>query len=308
MKYLLIVNPKSGDQTGVDHVRYVTDYFARKGDEITVAQTKYSGHAEKIAREASEYDVVIGAGGDGTINEVLNGLIGKKQKLGIIPRGTGNVFAREMNIPRDLKSACKIIRKGKSLRLDAGKSNTTYFLLMSGIGFDAYSLRQMTGSVIKKKLGMFAYAVGVFKAFSRYQYPEIEIILEDGKRDRGSFVLVSNTSRYGSFFSFSPKAVPVDGYLDVFVFRETGTLSTLKLFVRLMMESFGWLNPEKRMLFLKKIGTHRTTSVQVQSDFNILTQLDGELAGPLPVKIVIIPKAIEVLLPGKTIKKYQKKK
>jgi diacylglycerol kinase (ATP) len=309
MKYLLIVNPMSGDRSGLKKIRFVTRYFARKGDKIEVRLTEYPGHAAEIAGECcdKDFDFIIGAGGDGTINEVLNGLIGKFQKLAILPWGTGNVFAREMNFPIRLKSACKMIRKGKSIRLDAGRSNGHYFLLMAGAGFDAYSLRQLGGD-LKKNLGIFAYAVGVLKAFSRYRYPEIEVTLGNGEKDKGSFVLVSNTSRYGAFFSFSPKALSTDGLLDVFVFRETGTWSTLKMLTRLLMEAIGWLNPAKRTPFLKKIGSYKTSSLTITSSDRVLTQLDGELSAPLPSQIEIHPKAVEIILPGKTVKRYKKKK
>ena len=120
MKYLLIVNPKSGKGTAPERVDAVVRYFRRHGHEVDVRLTNRPGHAVDIAAAAcsSGYHAIVGCGGDGTINEVLNGMTGSNCLLGILPWGTGNVFAAEMGLPTRLRAACRLIRKGSSARFD----------------------------------------------------------------------------------------------------------------------------------------------------------------------------------------------
>jgi len=144
MRYLLIVNPKSGKGDGLKRVRKIRAYFYRHGTRLRTMFTQYPGQATELAsRFGSHYDVVIGAGGDGTINEVINGIVGTGAKLGIMPWGTGNVFAKEMGIYAHPILSSRVIRQNNSISLDLGRMNGRYFLMMAGAGLDAYSLKQL---------------------------------------------------------------------------------------------------------------------------------------------------------------------
>jgi YegS/Rv2252/BmrU family lipid kinase len=310
MKYFLIVNPKSGDQSYNKKIKAVISYFHKKKLHLDVKFTQYPGHAAEMAGEycKKDYDVIIGAGGDGTINEVLNGMIGSDKKLAILPWGTGNVFAGDMNFPRGLKKICNMIRKGRSMKLDAGKCDGRYFLLMCSAGFDAYTLKQLKDRSLKKSMGIFAYFISALKAFLKYRYPEIEVTFPDGRKDRGSFILISNIRRYGTYFTFMPKASPDDGLLDVFVFRETGRWNTLKMALRFLLIAAGWIEPRNRVLFMRKHGIYQAKSLALDSYSGVYTQIDGELSQFLPVEISIVPQAVSIILPPKTIRKFKNKK
>ncbi len=309
MKFLLIVNPVSGSRRQNNHIGYIRGYFEKHNLELTVVFTGYQGHAEKIAREAclSDYDCIIGAGGDGTINEVLNGMMGSTKKMGIIPWGTGNVFAKEMGFPRSLRKICKMIRKGRSLKLDAAKSNGRYFLLMCGAGFDAYMIKQIQSLGLKKRLGQIVFILGALKAIMKYSYPPLEVVIDKKIREKGTFVLVSNTSRYGVYFTISPRANPVDGLLDVFIYKKSGYLAMLGLIFRVAFTFFHFNALSFFPVFMKRTAVYQAKSVRISSNRYVYTQLDGELSGNLPVEIETVPAAVDCILPRRAIKKYIKK-
>jgi YegS/Rv2252/BmrU family lipid kinase len=308
MKYLLIVNPVSGSGLARREVRKVVHLFEKRGHQVDLHFTEGPGHAEELAREGSagDYDVIVGGGGDGTINEVLNGMKGSSKKLAIIPWGTGNVFATEMRFPKSLGGICRMIMKGESELLDVGLYGDRRFLLMVGAGMDAYSLKQLEGQGLKRRLGLVAYAAAALRAFSRYRYPPISVELADGRVDSGSFVLVSNTSRYGDFFSFTPKATPLDGRLDVFVFRETGRWNTLILVLRYFLRFLADPNLAVPPLGLQRFRIYRTTGLRLSSPKRVFTQVDGELGASLPVVISVEPHAVELIVPKRSIRKYRR--
>jgi diacylglycerol kinase (ATP) len=305
MKYALIANPVSGDGTGPAKIAFVRDYFSRQGMELEVFLTERPGHAAELARAAAPlHDVIIGGGGDGTINELVNGMAGSGRTLGILPWGTGNVFATEMRIPERLRSACRLILRGSAARLDLGLCGDRRFLLMAGAGLDAYSLKQLEDAWMKRRLGLLAYALAALRGFARYRYPEIEVEFADGRRDRGSFVIASNTSRYGSFFSFTPRANPIDGLLDVFVFKETGRWNTLWLAILYFLAFAMRSRRRTKPLGLLRYKVYRTTRVSLASRKRVQMQIDGDLYAELPREISILPGAVDVILPSRTIRKY----
>jgi diacylglycerol kinase (ATP) len=308
MRYLLIANPVSGDARKEAKIDVALAYFRKHGDSVDVRFTDYPGHAISIAREAvsHDYDAILGAGGDGTINEVLNGIVGTTVKLGILPWGTGNVFAKEMRISSRIEKQCKLIRKGKAFGLDCGRCGPKYFLLMASAGFDAYTIRRGGRLPLKSKFGISAYLFAALGAFSRYKYPAINLRIEDGTTDTGTFVLISNTRLYGSFFIFNPEADPTDGLLDIFVFRESGLWGMIKLVFRLAAHAFlnGIKLPDPyRSLDL---GRYRTRRVELSSKSEIAMQVDGDVISGFGTVFEASPGAVQVILPRKTRKRLKK--
>ena len=307
--YLLIINPNSGQGKYKKHLEIIKKYFLRNNVNLDICFTEYKGHATEIAKEAScsdKYSVIIGAGGDGTINEVLTGMIDSNKTMAILPWGTGNVFAREMNIPFNPKKACKLILKNKSIKIDIAKCNNNYFFLMCSCGFDAYSIKHTEELKIKKIFGKISYIIGGLKAFARYKFPEIEVELDNGIKDKGTYVLVSNTSKYAIYFSITPYAIPFDGLLDVYIFKETGKFNFFKLLGQLIISAFV-RDPKKRnTIFLRKEAFYRSKSIIISSKEKVITQIDGDLYENLPLNIQIIPQALNFILPAKIVKKYRK--
>jgi len=308
VRYILIANPVSGGGSARREVDAVVRSFRKRGHDIEVRFTEGAGHAESLAREAalSDCDVIIAGGGDGTINEVINGLAGSPKKLAVIPWGTGNVFATEMRFPKSIAAVCRLVMKGEAERLDLGICGGRRFLLMVGVGVDAYSLRQLEGQGLKRRLGVIAYAIAGIRAFTRYRYPPVAVELSDGRRDSGSFVLVSNTSLYGDLFSFTPKASPLDGKLDVFVFRETGRWNTLVLAVRYLFRHL--VNPDLSVppFGLQRSRIYRSESLRLVSAKAAYSQIDGELGPPLPLDISIESGAVRLIVPKRRLRRYRR--
>jgi diacylglycerol kinase (ATP) len=306
MRYLLIANPISGSGSANREVTSVVRYFRKRGQVLDVRFTQRPGHAEALAREGvlGGYDAIVVGGGDGTINEALNGMRGSDKPLAVIPWGTGNVFATEMRFPRSIAGVCRMILRGESELLDVGVYGERLFLLMVGAGFDAYSLKQLEGQGLKRRLGVIAYAIAGLRAFARYRFPEIKIELHDGRIDFGSFVLVSNTSRYGDFFSFTPNATPLDGLLDVFVFRETGRWNTIILVLRYLLRFIADPNLAAPPLGLQRFRIYRTKGLRLSSEKSVFTQIDGELGRSLPIDIAVEPRAVR--LPKRSLRKYRR--
>jgi diacylglycerol kinase (ATP) len=306
-RHLLIVNPTSGQGSYERHISLVTSFFTKHNMRLDISPTAYQGQATEIAREAASddrYDVIIGGGGDGTINEVLSGMVGSSKELAILPWGTGNVFAREMNIPLQTLKACKLIRKGSSLPIDIARCNDRYFFLMFSAGFDAYSIKHTETMRVKRIFGGLSYVLGSLKAFASYSYPEINITMDDGRTDSGSFLLVSNTSRYAMYFTITPDANPVDGMLDVYLFKEAGSWNMIKLSIQVILTMFSANARKKEKLFLKRQSFYRCKSVSVSSREPVITQLDGDLSSELPANLEVVPGAVNVILPKKIRKKY----
>jgi YegS/Rv2252/BmrU family lipid kinase len=309
MRYLLIANPASGRGLAGRGAEAVAEYFRRRGHEMETRFTERPGHAEELAREGAkgDYEAIIVGGGDGTINEALNGMAGSAKKLAIIPWGTGNVFASEMRYPRSVGAICKLILKGDSELLDLGLCGDRRFLLMAGVGVDAYSLKQLEGGALKRRLGVIAYAVAALRAFARYSYPPIRVELPDGRVDSGSFVLVSNTSRYGDVFSFTPRASPLDGLLNVFVFREAGRWSTIVLVLRYLARFIVDPNLAAPPFGLQRSRLYRAKSLRLSSARSVLSQIDGELGGALPLEFSILPGAVRLIVPRRRLRSYRRR-
>lgn len=299
MRFLLILNPTSGGGRNVGKLKKVLKYFRKKGDEVVVHRTTGPGDAEATARErcVEGFDAVIGAGGDGTIHEVVGGLKGTETPLGILPWGTGNVFAREMGLPRRVKALCKVIRQGRRVSLDLGLADGRPFLLMASAGLDAYALGQMRGFEGKRLWGMGAYVLAGLDAFVRYPNPDIKVVFDDGRKDTGSFVLVSNTRLYGAYFVFQPSSDPTDGLLDVFVFRDSGRWKFLGMFAQLVWHNLMAPRSRRPPSFLSRHGVYKVTGLRILPGRSLSVQADGEFLEGGASAIVVSKGALKVMLP-----------
>jgi len=307
-RYYLIVNPISGQRRHDKRIQEVQEFFAQQNIPLDVSKTQYSGHAYALAKRArdenKEYRVIIAAGGDGTVSEVANALAGSSIPLGILPWGTTNVFALEMGFPKSLKAQCRLLLKPHIAALDLGRCNGKGFLLMAGIGFDAYTLRSMPN--IKQGLGPLAYAMAAFQSFSRYKAPAIRYWTKDSRPREARYLLASNTSKYGGIFSLAPRANPLDGKLDIYAFREKGKNRYFKLALNLL---FSAIRPEsrfRRRLLALQDSIFRSTSLHLESDVPVFIQLDGDYFGQLPAELWIDPKALKIILPSRAWRAFNK--
>lgn len=229
--------------------------------------------------------MVVVAGGDGTINEVVNGLAGADVALGILPIGTMNVFATELGIPNNLQKAWKIIEEGRTRRIDLARANDQYFVQLAGVGLDAQVV-QSTSANFKKNFGPLSYVISTAQIAARR--PPRLIVEADGKTIDGSFVLVGNGRYYGGPFAFFSDARIDDGKLDVLIFKNLGYLDIARYLGGILIGAHtGWTDVEY----------FQTRKASVRSDEEVPIEVDGELAGKLPATFRISSRKLRVVVP-----------
>ncbi len=266
-RYPVIFNPKARSQKGGRVLRFLMNHANR----FALYATNHAGEARELAARfaAQGEPVVIAAGGDGTLNEVVNGLAGSRTILGVLPAGTMNVFAREMGIPFDsLEKAFQVIERRFVKEVDLFEANGSLFVQMAGVGFDAMVIEE-TSWEAKKKFGPLAYLIAAVKVLGETP-PQIEVICACGRREQGVAVLAGNGALYGGQFRFFRNADNNDSKLDVLVFKEAG--------YRLILDSLRGLALGGIDL-VGSTSSFQTESFIVRADREVPVEVDGELIG-----------------------------
>lgn len=287
-RYLLIVNPNAGGPA--PDIDGLTAYFAHNNARLNVVRTKKPMEAKSIAKKAvGKYTVVIAAGGDGTVNEVINGLAGSRTPLGIMPAGTENALAMGLGIPLDCKRAAEHIIKGKARTLDLGRVKKRYFILTAGVGLDAKAMSDVK-PVLKKMLGRGIYPLTALRTILTHVPAKLEIWLDDQVLPRwGYFVVIGNVKYYGRNMHLAQMAEPDDGYLDVCIFKRTDVINMFKYFISAASKGFIPLKD------FPNIEYFRVKKMKVRSSKKVLTHADAEIIGKTPVGIKVCPGAIRVV-------------
>ncbi len=278
--------------------------FRRHLDEIggqsALKATAAPGDARRLAAEAVNdgFDLVVAAGGDGTVNEVLNGLGDApdgftRAHLGVLPLGTVNVFARELKIPLRINRAWDVLQRGRKTRIDLpcaefsanGSRRKQYFAQLAGAGLDARAI-ELVDWEHKKKVGPLAYIIAGLKAL-REPNPKI-VVRADGREIRGELVLVGNGRFYGGPFGFFPGADLRDGLLDLCVFPRLSWPALLRCAPGLLFQ---------RKLPENAVRRVRAQSLEVAAESAAAFELDGEWAGRLPVTFSAEREKLRVVVP-----------
>jgi YegS/Rv2252/BmrU family lipid kinase len=255
-----------------------------------VCETSRAGEAETLARHAASegFTKIVAAGGDGTINEVVNGLAGSAATLGLLPMGTVNVFAMELGLPsNNLESCWRIIEDNNTRLVDLPRANGKYFVQLAGVGLDAQVVKE-TSAALKRNFGPLSYLISAAQVAAR-QPPRLEIESEDGRHIEGSFVLIGNGRRYGGPFPFFKHAVIDDGLLDVVAFKQLGYFEIIKYLQDVFFSSD---------IRLPEVEYFQTSRLRVTSDDEVPVELDGELVGDCPVEFTVQEKTLRVLTPA----------
>ena len=230
-------------------------------------------------------EALIVAGGDGSVNEAINGIVGKGIPLGILPFGGSNVLARELRIPLDPEEAAKVIVRRNLRRIDLGKVQDRYFSMMASCGYDAYAISR-TNLKIKKWFSRYAYIIAGIKDFMGYRPTEITLVLDNGKViDRGTLVVVSNTHFYGGTHEVTPFAEVDDGFLDICIYQGKYQIQLVHFALNVL---------SKKHLKLKNVHYYRIRKVYMTAEKLTYVQIDGDLFGALPVTVEIVPETLEV--------------
>ena len=282
-KIFIISNPAACGKKSRRARRFLE---AQAGPSTTLAPTQRANKAQSLAARAvtEGYKVIVAAGGDGTINEVINGIGTSGVALGVLPLGTLNVFAHELGIPAKLDAAWAVIRGGHTRTIDLActqaNGSTRYFVQLAGVGFDAHAVR--TASLdLKKQIGPLSYVWAGIKALSR-SHPPIEVSVNgSGPLGSGVAVLVGNGRFYGGPFALFPKARLDDGLLDICVFENVGYWDVLRYAQGILRGVHIGLGDVK--YFQAENLACRVTG---PTPF----ELDGEDAGDAPVTFSVVPR------------------
>lgn len=296
MRTCIIFNPTArGDKA--QRLRRLLETFAH---DCRCQPTTRPGEARSLAAEAvaGGFETIVAAGGDGTVNEVLNGMGDvpqgyAKARLGVLPMGTVNVFARELKLPLGLESAWKTILRGQELTIDLpraefqsnGATVTRYFAQLAGAGLDSRAV-SLVDWKLKKKIGPLAYVAAGVKALSRKQ--SMITVTSAAGSISGEMVLIGNGKFYGGSFVFFTRAELRDGLLDVCVFPRVNW----QIFAR---SSLGLAT--NRLHRLAGAGEISSPAVALSADQQTFLQLDGDNVGELPARFSIQPRTLRVIVP-----------
>ncbi len=255
-----------------------------------IVETAKSGDGTVLAREAAEQgaEVVAAAGGDGTLGEVLNGLAGSTAHLGLIPLGTGNDFARQVGIPRNLSSAVDILMCGVPQPVDLGRTHDRWFINVAGCGFDAV-VAQRVNSGFRFLKGTNAYIAAVLHSLMHFKPVSMRLTIDGEVHTlRAMLCAVANAGFYGGGMHIAPDAQINDGLFDLCLLQEAGTLEFLRAFPQVFRGTHV-THPKVTML--------RGKHILIETDPPTPLLVDGDLCGVTPVEFLLYPSAIHVLGP-----------
>lgn len=295
---ILISNPNAGRTSGASRRAQEVARFCKllrpRGIEIEVLHTARANDAARFAeRAASEgaTDVIV-SGGDGTINEALQGLIGKDVRLAIWPRGTANVLARELDLPFDVERIAQMVARGKAQRAHVGcataleTGETRYFFLMAGIGLDASVVRSVHPG-LKRRAGEAAFWYAGLAHLARWPPPAFTLEV-DGQSFPATFAVIGKGARYGGNLSITPRARLDQPDFEICIVDSHSRMRYLHLLTHAMRKS-GLLADTSGVKFLR--------ATQTRAIGNAMVQVDGELIGRLPMRFEIAPHSINLIIP-----------
>jgi YegS/Rv2252/BmrU family lipid kinase len=235
------------------------------------------GDATQIARDAQseDWDAIVGAGGDGTINEIVNGLDGPRRCLGIFPLGTANVLASELGLPRSAAALAQLIANGETRRMHLPSVNGKRFVMMAGVGFDAKVVAGVSPN-LKRRLGKLAYVWTTITGLERYSRTVYRIKI-DGISYSAASAVIANGHYYGGRFSCAPDARLWSPLLHVCLFEKTGAWNALRYAAGLVLG---------QLKCFPDVETVIGRSIRIEGDPHAPAQGDGDIVDHLPVIII----------------------
>jgi diacylglycerol kinase (ATP) len=303
---LLIYNPTSGRKrhSRFEEIEQAARLLKDAGITTELAATTGPGTASKIARQAVDQrrGMVIACGGDGTINEIVNGLARSDVPMALLPAGTANILAKELGIPWDIPHAARLIPGGSIRRIALGMAlpangnhsaaisrEGRYFLSVAGAGPDG-AIVNCVNEGLKKSAGVFAYWVEGFRQLFRYGFPEMRI-RSAGQERQATIIVAGRTAHYGGPFKITTEASLFE---DSFEFLTNSKRSRLGYLACLPAMWMGTLRTRDG------IETWKATEVICESASSepVYAQVDGEPVGPLPITFRIVPDAISIVTPA----------
>lgn len=293
-RMLLIVNPEARHgETGT--LVPVIEQLLQSTDHDLVLTT-HMGHAAELARDAHGYDVLVAVGGDGTVHEVLNGIMARPEDdrpaLGLIPTGSGNDTRRTLGIPEDIAEATLALISGRRRRFDVGRCNGTYFSNSFAAGLDArVTAKAVEYKTTTRRSGLWLYFTALIHVLLNELYAHrVRLRWDGGSEEQADALIVAATigTTYGGGFKIAPDAVPDDGLLEICVIDP---LTLPQALIRLPFVVFG------KHVGMKVVHMSRHRSVVIESDDAMPAQIDGEVLVGNRFEVEVLPLAIECVVP-----------
>lgn len=296
-KLIAIANPISGKGKAARLGPRLARLARESGVEIHLRLTTHAGHSQELARDAKAegYDAIVACGGDGTVNDIVNGMRDNPLPLMLVAMGTGNVLAKEIGATSNPLRYAQALREWKLLTRDLGQLDSgRLFTCFVGAGFDGECTRQIKEARQGGSMKMWQYVPAIGRAIATADFTTISAALDGGRKVEGaSFALVSITPAYGGPLALTPQAQADDGLLDLLTIHEPITfLSVMRLL------ALGFL---RQMHTYRRAKWTRATSVALEArepgGREVPIQVDGDFAGFLPVGCRIVPGALQMLDP-----------
>lgn len=297
MRTCIIFNPTARGEKARRFRRHLDEI----GSQATLKLTTAPGDARRLSAEAvtEGFETVVAAGGDGTVNEVLNGVGDvpggwERARLGVLPLGTVNVFARELGLPRKVMGAWDCVRRGRESRIDLpqveftapGGRQQRYFAQLAGAGLDARAI-ELVQWELKKRIGPLAYVLAGLQAL-RGKPARIRVEAGIPELTAGGLVLIGNGRLYGGPFRLFPRADLRDGLLDICVFERVNWFTLARCAPFLLL--FGRLPASAARV----VQAH---TIELSSPDSTPLEVDGELVGQLPARFSIARSLLRVVVP-----------
>lgn len=292
MRISIIANPRSGRGRAFSRVQGYVRNWPHRNWNVQVLTTRAPGHAAELARMLASHppDLLAVCGGDGTVNEVANGIPDPPFPVAVLPAGTANVLARDVGIPLDPVEALEVALQGSVRRIDLcllQGTHSRHFLLMAGAGFDAYVVAR-TSSALKDRFGIAAFYQSTLRCLATYGFPEFVLAIE-GRSIRATTCVVANSRGYGGGLVLTPAADMTDGLLDI-VAVEGRSRVNLALFALTALRGKPRSYPWVRYL--------RSRSLEIDGPAEVKVQVDGEQAGTLPAAVRLVAHSFPLVVPS----------
>jgi YegS/Rv2252/BmrU family lipid kinase len=299
IKTVFLVNPAAENGAAGRRWPELAHEAASLGLQGDTRFSERPGHLTELAREAAaDADLLVAVGGDGTVNEVVNGIAGLDVELALIPRGTGGDFVRTFGIPRKLDRAVEVALRGRTRAIDlgrgryrswAGEDEESYFANIASAGMSG-AIAKRTNETSKALGGKVSYAWATVAVFSRWRSDEVRVRV-DGTEQAGRMhdVIVANGRYLGGGMKMVPEAEPDDGLLDVLLI---GDLTKRDLLLTMPKTYRGTHLPHPKATLL------RGTTVEIDAPEPLPVELDGEQPGTTPIRFEIVPRAVRLRVPA----------
>lgn len=296
-KIKIIANPKSGREQALTKINQLINLFSQDGYKIDLRFTKKRNDGTIFASEDEGEDLIICYGGDGTLNEVVNGIYYRERKvpLAILAGGTVNDFATFLDLPTNVRDFYEMIKNNNQIQVDLGMAGDRIFANVAAAGM-LTEVAYTVSDDLKSKIGRMAYYIEGVKEFVKIrQMDEKDLITAKIKseeletEEKINMFLIANSASVGGFKKIAPKAEVYDGYLDVVILKGISTSDILEIGPSILS---GKHIDHDKVIYLK------TKEITISTDKELIVDVDGERAGKLPMTFKVLDKAISLIVKG----------